>query len=157
MKIKISHIFSALSIISITQLLFFWLVPVDHSCFWVSYPFYTAITLANTLIAIRTGTVHGLPAAFAPIFVGAVLTAVEIATSLCMLFICSSPRTHLFVQLIITMIYVLASSVFVSIASNESANSMPQSPAVRPFDSNDTEPTTIRHAPDRRKPTPIDF
>ncbi len=156
MKLKISNIIPSIAFISIAQLLFFWLVPTDNKNFWVIYPFFTVITLANTMISVWCGSKHKFPTSFAPICSGTVITVVEIVTSICMALLCDSTRASLFTQLIMTMTYVLTVTVFISIASKESINSIPVPVPVTPYPESNGVITPIEpNVPARRKPTSI--
>ena len=155
MKIRIPNIISSIAFIAIAQLLFFWLIPTSHEHFWITYPFYTIITLANTLIAFWLGVRYKFPVSFAPIITGSTITTAEMIISICMLLLCSSSRSILFVQLIITMIYVLAVTLFASIAIKESANSSSTPAPVTPFPESNTCVPPSTQSTARRKVTSI--
>lgn len=155
MKTKIPHIISAIAFIAITQLLFFWLIPTSHDHFWAAYPFYTVITLANILISIWITGKHKFPASFAPIVTGSIITILEMITSVCMLLLCSSSRTILFVQLIITMIFILVQTTLINIAIKESVYFSTAPPAVTPFADTNTTVSPPNQSSARRKVTSI--
>lgn len=155
MKIKIPHIISSFAFIAIAQLLFFWLIPTSHDCFWSTYPFYTIITLANTLISVWVGEKYKYPVAFAPIIIGSIITISEMIVSICMLLLFSTNRTILFVQLIITMVYILAQTMFINIATKESENTSATPPAVTPFTDTNTTVSPANQSSVRRKVTSI--
>lgn len=139
MKTKFPHIISSIAFIAITQLFFFWLIPTSHDHFWAAYPFYTVITLANILISIWIAGKYKFPASFAPIVTGSIIMVLEMITSFCLLLLCPSSRTILFVQLIITMIFILVQTSSVNIAVKESVNTPATPPTVTPFaDANTT-------------------
>lgn len=155
MKIKISHIISSFAFIAITQLLFFWLIPASHDCFWFAYPFYTIMALANTLISVLVGEKCKCPAAFAPIVIGSIITISEMIASICLLLFCPTGRTILFVQLIITMVYILAQTIFISIAAKESENASAVPHAVTPFTGTNSTVSPANQSSARRKVTSI--
>lgn len=156
MKIKSMHIVSATSFIIAAQLLFFWLISTSSKMFPATYPFYTALTLAHTILLLFLGTKYRYPASFAPSLVGSIVTTGEMVTSILLGIFSKSLRTTVFVQSIILVVYILVMSLFVSVASKESVDSeIPDNP-IRPYTSNSTHSvTTIIDTPSSRKPQAI--
>lgn len=136
MKIKALNVVSAGSFVALTQLLFFWLISPQSETFLAVYPFYTAITLAHTLLISFLCTKYQYPANFAPVFGGSLVTVGEIVAGLFLGTLCTSLRTIVFVQAIIVVMYVLVMAFFCSVASRESVDSTVPREPVRPYGTN---------------------
>lgn len=155
MKIKALHIVSAVSFIAIAQLLFFWLISTQSNAFLAVYPFYTVLTAAHTALLTFICTKYKYPAVFAPAFCGSLVTVGEIVAGLLLGLFCDSIRTIIFVQAIITIIYVLVMAFFCSIASKESVNNETPTPPIRPYGTNNQTSRTISDVPQKRKPKAV--
>ena len=136
MKIKALHIVSAVSFVAIAQLLFFWLIPTESGAFFAVYPFYTTLTLAHTALLVFICNKYEYPACFAPAFCGSLVTFGEMAAGLSLGLLCSSIRTIIFVQAIITVVYVLVMAFFCSTASKEAVESTIPATPVRSYSTN---------------------
>ena len=155
MKIKALHIVSAVSFIAIAQLLFFWLISTETKSFVAVYPFYTVLTITHTALLTYICTKYKYPASFAPAFCGSMVTVGEIIAGLLLGLFCDSIRTIIFVQSIITVVYILVMAFFCSIASKESVDSEISVAPIRPYSTN-SEPSIIASdTPRKRMPKAI--
>lgn len=136
MKNKVLHIITAISFIVIAQLLFFWLVPTSSETFPAVYPFYTLLTTAHTALIVYLCVKYKYPACFAPAFSGTLVTISEIVVGLLLALNCESIRTIIFVQSIITVVYILIMTLFIGIASKESVDSTIEDIPIRPYTTN---------------------
>lgn len=153
MKIKALHIIPAISFITIAQLLFFWLVPIDSETFVAVYSFYTLLTVVHTVILVYTCVKYKYPTCFAPALSGSLVTIAEIVIGLLMALYCDSVRTIIFVQAIIIIVYILVMTLFVGIAAKESVDSSIEDAPVKPYSSNSPyTPTTISVDTPKRMP-----
>ena len=150
MKIKALHIVSAVSFIAIVQLLFFWLISTESKAFVALYPFYTVLTTAHAALLTFIRAKYKYPASFAPTFSGGIVTVGEIVVGLLLGLFCDSIRTIIFVQSIITVVYILVMAVFCSIASRESVDSETLVAPIRPYSTN-SEPSVIASNTSRKR------
>lgn len=157
MKIKATQIVTALSVIAIFQLLFFWIIPVSVQNFAAVYPFYTVLTLSHIATVTYICIKYTTQACFMTILSGSIVMLAEVITGLLMGAFCDSLRTILYVQSIIMILYILVMTIFISIAAKESANSNAGAMPVIPYSTNANvrEQTTAQNAPQHRKPSAI--
>lgn len=155
MKIKALHIVSAVSFIAFAQLLFFWLISTEAKSFVAVYPFYTVLTIAHTALLTFICTKYKYPTSFAPAFCGSIVAVGEIVAGLLLGLFCNSIRTIIFVQAIITVVYILVMAFFCSIASRESVDSETPIAPIRPYSTN-SEPSVITsNTPRKRMPKAV--
>lgn len=157
MKIKATQIVTALSVIAIFQLLFFWIIPVSVQNFAAVYPFYTVLTLAHTVIVTYICIKYTTRTCFMAILSGSIIMFAEVICGLLMGAYCDSLRTVLYSQSIITILYVLVMTFFISIATKESANSNVNPIPVVSYSSNKNsrDQTTVQNTSQHRKPSAV--
>ena len=135
MKIKATQIVSALSVIAILQLMFFWIVPMTKS-FAAVYPFYTALTVAHVALSAYFSQKYKFQSCFIAILIGGFVVLGEVVGGILMGVLCDSLRTVLFVESIITIAYVFVITLLISISAKEAVASDVQTEPVVEFSSN---------------------
>lgn len=120
MKRKLLYAAASFSFVAITQLLFFWLVPTSSSTFWATYPFYTVLALAHTVLFYYICSRYKYPACFPFALTGSIIVIIQIVSSILMGSFEVKVRTAIFVEAIVVAVYVLLSTLLIGIASRES-------------------------------------
>ena len=120
MKRKILYATAAFSFVAIAQLFFFWLVPTSSDTFWATFPFYTVLTLAHTVLFYYICNKYKFPACFPFALTGSIIVTIQMVSSILMGSLSVKVRTAIFVEAIILAIYILLSTLFIGIASKES-------------------------------------
>ena len=151
MKRKTLYAVASFTFVVITQLLFFWLVPTDSPTFWATFPFFTVLSITHTVLFFLICNKYKYPACFPFALTGSIITIIQIAASILFGMLDVKVRTAIFVEAIITAVYILFSTLFIGIASRESISSEePVEVIIRYPVSDSTSDNT-----DRRKPVPV--
>ena len=143
MRFKASQIVSAVSLVAITHLLFFWLISTSSANFVSVYPFYTLLTVAHTALLVYICNKYKYPACFAAALSGSIITVGEVVAALLLGILCNSLRTIIFVQAIIIIAYVLVMAIFIGIAAKESVDSTNRDAPIRPYATNPTPSASV--------------
>lgn len=119
--------------LAITQLLFFWLLPVSSATFPAAYSIYTFLSICHCIVFAVAYLRHGFPTAFAPVAAGSTI-ALSGMTAILLLGIFSiSLRTIVFSGAIAVILYILVSVILLSIADRESPQAVVPEAPVNPY------------------------
>lgn len=136
MKVKLLYGLASAAFIAVTQLLFFWLLPVTEFTMSTIYPFYAVLTVSHTVLLYLICLRYKFPACLAPALAGSIITIADVVGSILLGLFCTTARTIIFAESITIVVYIFFMALLIGIASKESVDSdIPYTP-VRAYATN---------------------